>query len=195
MCGRRASDPCRRARGRSSETRNHNAGGGVRSREHVSALLRAGADKVSINSAAVAQPELISACARKFGSQCVVASIDARGGRVWVSGGRVATSLDAIDWARRCADLGAGEILLTSIERDGTRTGYDMDLTRAVAEVVGVPVVASGGAGCAAHVVEALRVADGALVAGIVHERVVSVEEIKRTMCTSGVPTRVTYAE
>ena len=169
-------------------------GGGVRSRDDVSALLRAGADKVSINSAAVARPELISACARKFGSQCVVASIDVRGGRVWVNGGRVETSLDAIEWARRCAEVGAGEILLTSIERDGTRTGYDVELTRAVADVVSVPVVASGGAGNAEHVVEVLRVADAALVAGIVHERAVSVAEIKRALCANGVPTRMTYA-
>lgn len=169
-------------------------GGGVRSRGDVSALLRAGADKVSINSAGVAQPELISMCARKFGSQCVVASIDVRGGRVWVNGGRVETSLTAIEWARRCAELGAGEILLTSIERDGTRTGYDVELTRTVADVVSVPVVASGGAGNAEHVVQALHVADAALVAGIVHERAVSVAEIKRTLCANGVPTRMTYA-
>lgn len=168
-------------------------GGGVRDSDDVARTLRAGADKVSINSAAVARPGLLSECASRFGAQCVVASVDARrAGSRWIvvtHGGRRETSLDAVEWAARCEQLGAGEILLTSIDRDGQRTGYDLELTRAVAGAVRVPVIASGGAGTAAHVVDALTVggADAALVAGILHDGVTSVAEIKREMRAAGI--------
>src|SRR6478752_485671 len=135
-------------------------GGGVRSADDVGRALRAGADKVSINSAAVVRPEVLTESAERFGAQCVVASIDAkrtpRGWRVFVKGGREETPLDAVEWAVDCVRHGAGEILLTSIDRDGARTGYDIELTRAVADAVNVPVVASGGAGTADHVLDAL---------------------------------------
>src|SRR3954468_3364758 len=135
-------------------------GGGVRSAHDVGLALRAGADKVSINSAAVMRPEVLTEAAERFGAQCVVASIDAKrsgdGWRVYVKGGREATTLDAVAWAVECVRRGAGEILLTSIDRDGARNGYDLELTRAVAEAVNVPVVASGGAGNAADVCEVL---------------------------------------
>src|SRR6218665_1003889 len=135
-------------------------GGGVRTADDVGLALRAGADKVSLNSAAVARPEVLTECAERFGAQCVVASIDAKrdGGswRVFTHGGKRATDLEAIVWARECVKRGAGEILLTSIDRDGARSGYDLELTRAVAEAVDVPVIASGGAGNAEHVRAAL---------------------------------------
>jgi cyclase len=171
-------------------------GGGIRSVDDVSRALQAGADKVSINSAAVARPELITECAARYGAQCVVASIDARReGDAWLvrtRGGRSGTTLDAVEWARECAARGAGEILLTSIDRDGVRGGYDLELTRAVAGVVNVPVVASGGAGSAEHVVEAFRDgdADAALVAGIVHDGLTTVAEIKDAMLAAGLPVR-----
>ena len=171
-------------------------GGGIRDVDDVARALRAGADKVSINSAAVARPELVTECARRFGAQCTVASIDARRSRArWIvvtHGGRRETGLDAVDWAARCEELGAGEILLTSIDRDGQRIGYDLDLTRAVAAAVCVPVVASGGAGNAAHVVDALTAggADAALVAGILHDGVTSVADIKRAMGAAGILVR-----
>ncbi len=171
-------------------------GGGVRSVEDVSRALQAGADKVSINSAAVTRPELITECAERFGAQCVVASIDAKREQsswlVRTRGGRSGTALDAVEWARECAVRGAGEILLTSIDRDGVRSGYDLDLTRAVSRAVNVPVVASGGAGNADHVVDAFRVgeADAALVAGILHDRVTTVAELKVAMQNAGIPVR-----
>ena len=175
-------------------------GGGVRTAEDVARVLRAGADKVSINSAAVARPALLTECAERFGSQCVVASIDAardpavRGGgwRVHVRGGTVSTPLDAIGWARECVRRGAGEILLTSIDRDGARTGYDLDLTRAVAAAVDVPVIASGGAGTAEHAVEALRSggADAVLLAGILHDGSTTVGDIKMRLGRDGIDVR-----
>ncbi|HLL56029.1 MAG TPA: imidazole glycerol phosphate synthase subunit HisF [Myxococcaceae bacterium] len=171
-------------------------GGGIRSADDVGRALRAGADKVSINSAAVNRPEVLTECAMRFGAQCVVASIDAkRDGdrwRVYTHGGKRPTDLDAVEWARRCAQLGAGEILLTSIDRDGARTGYDLELTRAVAEAVNVPVIASGGAGNADHVRAAVQEgkADAALVAGIVHDGVTTVGELKRHMRNAGIATR-----
>src|SRR5215207_4069588 len=135
-------------------------GGGIRSADDVGRALRAGADKVSVNSAAVERPEVLTESARRFGSQCVVASIDAKaaggGYEVFTRGGRTPTGLDAVAWARECVRRGAGEILLTSIDRDGARTGYDVALTRAVADAVDVPVIASGGAGTAEHVREAI---------------------------------------
>jgi cyclase len=167
-------------------------GGGVRSADDVAAALRAGADKVSINSAAVARPALLTECARRFGAQCVVASVDAeRAGDHWLvrtHGGRATTSLDAVAWARTCATLGAGEILLTSIDRDGGRGGYDLELTRAVADSVGVPVIASGGAGHAAHLAAAFGQggADAALVAGMLHDGVTTVRDIKGALRAAG---------
>ena len=175
-------------------------GGGVRTVDDVARALRAGADKVGINSAAVARPALLGETAERFGAQCVVASIDARrdpklggsGWRVYVRGGTAPTDLDAVAWARECAARGAGEILLTSIDRDGARTGYDLELLRAVSAVVSVPVIASGGAGTAAHVDEALRDAgaDAALLAGILHDGLTTVHAIKAHLATSGVPVR-----
>jgi imidazole glycerol-phosphate synthase subunit HisF len=171
-------------------------GGGVRTADDVGRALRAGADKVSINSAAVARPEVLTECAERFGAQCVVASIDAkREGdrwRVFTHGGKRATDLDAVAWARECVKRGAGEILLTSIDRDGARSGYDLELTRAIAEQVDVPVIASGGAGNAEHVRAALKEgrADAALVAGILHDGVTTVGAIKSLLRESGLGIR-----
>ena len=171
-------------------------GGGIRSADDVALALRFGADKVSINSAAVRRPEVLAESAARFGSQCVVASIDAkREGdcwRVYTRGGRTRTELDAVEWARACVAHGAGEILLTSIDRDGTRAGYDLELTRAVVDAVDVPVVASGGAGSAADVLEVLDqgCADAALVAGILHDEQTTVRAIKQLLATSGLPVR-----
>lgn len=163
-------------------------GGGVRSAQDVARVLRAGADKVSLNSAAVSRPEILRDAADLFGSQCVVASIDARlidgEWRVVTHGGRTLTELRAVAWARECVDRGAGEILLTSIDRDGERRGYDLALTRTVADAVPVPVIASGGAGTAEHVIEAMQAggADAALVAGILHDGITTVAAIKSSM-------------
>ena len=171
-------------------------GGGIGSADDVGAMLRAGADKVSINSAAVVRPEVITEAAERFGVQCVVASIDARREattwRVYTSGGRKATGLDAIEWAQECAGRGAGEILLTSIDRDGTRRGYDVELTRAVGEAVSIPVVASGGGGGSAHVVEVLKYgrADAALMAGALHDGSTTVSEIKTAMLAADIRVR-----
>jgi cyclase len=171
-------------------------GGGVRTADDVGLALRSGADKVSINSAAVARPAVITQSAERFGSQCVVASIDARRDgerwRVYVKGGREATPLDAVEWAVECVRRGAGEILLTSIDRDGARTGYDVALTRKVADAVPVPVVASGGAGSAAHVCEVLvdARADAALLAGILHDGLTTVQAVKGAMRDEGIPVR-----
>ncbi|MGD8328209.1 MAG: imidazole glycerol phosphate synthase subunit HisF [Acidobacteriota bacterium] len=179
-------------------------GGGIDSVDDIAGALRAGADKVSINSAAVAHPALLTAAAARFGSQCVVASIDvarAHGGpgaalpsgyRVVTHGGRRPTALDAVAWARSCAERGAGEILLTAIDRDGARNGYDLDITAAIVNAVSVPVVASGGAGDAQHMRDALLQAgaDAALAAGIFHDQRVSVGEVKRALARAGVPVR-----
>ena len=171
-------------------------GGGIRSADDVGRALRAGADKVSINSAAVTRPEILTDSAERFGAQCVVASIDAKregdGWRVYVKGGRERTELDAVTWAVDCVRRGAGEVLLTSIDRDGARTGYDLALTRAVADAVDVPVVASGGAGSAADVCEVLQSggADAALLAGILHDGVSTVADVKRAMRDAGIPLR-----
>jgi cyclase len=171
-------------------------GGGVGTVDDVAHVLRAGADKVSVNTAAVARPELLSECAERFGSQCVVASIDAKregeGWRVWTHGGTVRTALDAIDWARECVTRGAGEILLTSIDRDGARSGFDLALTRAVSHAVPVPVIASGGAGSAEHVRDAVvdGRADAVLVAGILHDGLTTVREIKAEMARARIAVR-----
>lgn len=177
-------------------------GGGVRSADDVARALRAGADKVSINSAAVQRPAVLTEAAERFGAQCVVASIDARRRagddtprwEVYVKGGREPTGIDAVEWAAECVARGAGEILLTSIDRDGARIGYDHPLTAAVARTVDVPVVASGGAGSAAHVRDVLREtgADAALVAGILHDGLTTVHEIKSLLVASDVPVRRT---
>jgi imidazole glycerol-phosphate synthase subunit HisF len=165
-------------------------GGGIRSVDDVARALRSGADKVSINSAAVTRPELLTEAAERFGAQCIVASIDAKDRRVYVHGGRTPTDLDAVEWAETCVARGAGEILLTSIDRDGARRGYDRVLTRAVASRVSVPVVASGGAGAPEHVAEVLEDADAALVAGIVHDGVTTIGAIKAAVTRAGIPCR-----
>jgi len=171
-------------------------GGGIRSANDVARALRAGADKVGVNTAAVESPEILTECAVRFGSQCVVASIDAkRHGESWLvytRGGRRPTSLDAVMWARECVQRGAGELLVTSIDRDGSRTGYELELTAAIADAVAVPVVASGGAGSASDVCDALvrGHADAALVAGILHEGVTTVQQIKKEMAHHGIPVR-----
>jgi imidazole glycerol-phosphate synthase subunit HisF len=171
-------------------------GGGVRAVEDMRRILMAGADKVSVNSAAVARPDLLTEAAYRFGAQCVVVSIDVRregdAWRVYTHGGRTRTELDALDWAAECAERGAGEILLTSIDRDGTRSGYDTELTRAVAARVSVPVIASGGAGSEDDVVEVLRDgnADAALVAGLLHDGVTTVGALKRRMAEQNVRVR-----
>ena len=176
-------------------------GGGVRSAEDVGRALRAGADKVSINSAAIERPAVLSEAAERFGAQCIVASIDAkREGdrwRVYTRGGSVPTELEAVSWAQECVARGAGEILLTSIDRDGARTGYDLDLTSAVATAVTVPVVASGGAGSADHVRDAIARggADAALVAGILHDGITTVGAIKRLLADAGIDVRLTVEE
>jgi cyclase len=171
-------------------------GGGVRSADDVGRALRAGADKVSINSAAVTRPVILTESATRFGAQCVVASIDAKregeSWRVYVKGGRERTELDAVAWAAECVRRGAGEILLTSIDRDGARTGYDIALTRAVADAVDVPVVASGGAGSAGDVCAVLATghADAALLAGILHDGVTTVRAVKDAMRSARLPVR-----
>jgi cyclase len=171
-------------------------GGGVRTADDVGRALRAGADKVSINSAAIDRPEVLTESADRFGAQCVVASIDARresrGWRVYSHGGRTATALEPVAWAGECVSRGAGEILLTSIDRDGARSGYDIELTRAVASTVDVPVIASGGAGSAAHVREAFvdGHADAALVAGILHDGVTTVRALKGLLADAGLLVR-----
>lgn len=171
-------------------------GGGVRSAADVAQVLRAGADKVAINSAAVAHPEILNESAAIFGAQCVVSSIDAKlidgAWRVVTHGGRTVTDLDAVAWARECETRGAGEILLTSIDRDGSRDGYDIELTRAVADSVNIPVIASGGAGSARDVVAVIQSghADAALVAGILHDATTTVPELKTHMTASLIPVR-----
>lgn len=171
-------------------------GGGIRSAADVAATLRAGADKVSINSAAVRKPELLTQAAARFGSQCVVISIDAKrdgdSWRVFTNGGRERTELDAVEWAMEAVARGAGEIILTSIDRDGARTGYDIELTRSIAERVPVPVIASGGAGEAADVVNVISkgCADAALVAGILHDGLTTVGALKMAIAAAGFPIR-----
>jgi imidazole glycerol-phosphate synthase subunit HisF len=171
-------------------------GGGMRTVDDIANALRAGADKTAVNSAAVRHPNLLTHAASRFGSQCVVASIDAlRRGESWevyVDGGRQPTGLDAIEWAKRCAELGAGEILLTSIDRDGARSGYDIELLSAVAAVVTVPVVASGGAGSARDVVDAFvrGGADAALLAGILHDATTDIRSLKSALQAASIPVR-----
>jgi cyclase len=170
-------------------------GGGVREVADAQAVLDAGADKVSVNSAAVARPELIEEMADVFGAQCVVLAIDAKrhngGFEVYVAGGRTATGRDAVAWAREGVERGAGEILLTSMDRDGTRDGYDLELVRAISEAVDVPVIASGGAGEPAHLVDALQAgADAALCASIFHYGQYTIPEVREALREAGVPMR-----
>ncbi len=171
-------------------------GGGVRSTDDVRKLLRAGADKVSINTAAVTDPDLVGRAAEKFGSQCIVVAIDAKregdGYAVFTHGGRRATGLDAVDWARRMVAAGAGEILLTSMDRDGTRQGFDIELTRAIADAVPVPVVASGGVGNLDHLVAGVLGghATAVLAASIFHFGEYTIAEAKAHMAAAGVPVR-----
>ena len=176
-------------------------GGGIASVEGITELLRAGADKVSLNSSAVRRPDLVKEGADRFGCQCIVVAIDARrreagGWDVYVKGGRENTGLDVIAWARRVAELGAGEILLTSMDGDGTKAGYDLELTRAVAQAVPVPVIASGGAGCLDHIAAALDEgpdggqASAALLASLLHDGILTVEVIKADLLSRGLMIR-----
>ena len=172
-------------------------GGGISSVEGITELLRAGADKVSLNSAAVADPELIRAGARQFGAQCIVVAIDGRkrmggGWDVYVKGGRQNTGLDLLAWAKEAVALGAGELLLTSMDGDGTQQGYDLELTAEVAAAVAVPVIASGGAGCLADIEAVLTKtgASAALLASLLHDGVLSVAQIKEHLLSCGLPLR-----
>jgi len=172
-------------------------GGGVRTVEDVRRLLNAGADKVSFNSAAVADPQVIRDASRKYGAQCIVVAIDAKrrtggGWDVYTHGGRKNTGLDAVAWAREMTDCGAGEILLTSMDRDGTKSGFDLELTRAVSDAVGVPVIASGGVGTLEHLVEGIQIggADAVLAASIFHYGEHTVGEAKSLMASRGIPVR-----
>lgn len=174
-------------------------GGGIRTVDDMKAILREGADKCAVNSAAINRPELISEGADKFGSQCVVVAIDARkredgsGWNVFKNGGRIDTGLDAVEWARKAYELGAGEILLTSMDGDGTKAGYDIELTRAIADQVGIPVIASGGAGTKEHFYEALTKggADAALAASLFHYKELEILEVKEYLRSKGVPVRL----
>jgi imidazole glycerol-phosphate synthase subunit HisF len=165
-------------------------GGGVRSAGDGEALLRAGADKISVNSAALERPALVSELTALLGSQAVVVAIDAAGGAVRTRAGTVAAGREAVAWAREAEARGAGEILLTSIDADGTRNGYDLELTRAVAEAVSIPVIASGGAGTAAHVAAALEVAQAALLASILHEDPARLTSLRAELRELSVPVR-----
>jgi cyclase len=173
-------------------------GGGIRTVEDVRAMLKAGADKTSVNTAAVQNPDLVRAGAERFGSQCIVVAIDAkRSGKgrwqVYTHGGRTATGLDAVEWAKQVAALGAGEILLTSMDTDGTKRGYDIELTRAVSEAVAVPVIASGGAGAIEHMAEVLAdgKADAVLAASIFHFGEYTVGDAKRSLREKGICVRL----
>jgi cyclase len=172
-------------------------GGGLRTVEDMRAALLAGADKIAINSAAVRTPDVITQGAERFGSQCIVVAIDARWNgtyyEVYISGGRTPTGLDAVEWAREVERRGAGEILLTSMDRDGTQDGYEIALTRAVSDAVSIPVIASGGAGALPHFYQALTEgsADAALAASLFHYRQLSVGQVKRYLHERGVPVRL----
>ncbi len=177
-------------------------GGGIRTLEDIRRLLEAGADKVSINTAAVQQPEFVKAAANRFGSQCIVVAIDAKretgceedakGWEVFTHGGRNATGLDAVEWARRMMDFGAGEILLTSMDQDGTQDGYDLPLTAAISDAVTIPVIASGGAGTLHHLYEAFTLgkADAVLAASIFHFQTYSIGQAKSFLMEQGIPMR-----
>ena len=174
-------------------------GGGIRTVEDFRALLREGADKISINSSAIDNPQLISDAAEKFGSQCVVVAIDAKkradgsGWNVYKHGGRIDVGLDVVEWAKKAESLGAGEILLTSMDGDGTKAGYDIALTKAISEAVSIPVIASGGAGTMEHFYEALTEggAEAALAASLFHFKELEIKEVKEYLAGRGVPVRL----
>lgn len=174
-------------------------GGGISDLDDIKDILRAGADKVSINTQAVKQPTLIRQAAMRFGSQCVVVAIDAKrrsdgsGFDVYINGGRVNTGLDAVEWAKKVESLGAGEILLTSMDKDGTKDGYDIELTRRISEAVNIPVIASGGAGKKEHFKEVFTEgkADAALAASVFHYRELEIKEVKRYLKEEGTPVRI----
>jgi imidazole glycerol-phosphate synthase subunit HisF len=177
-------------------------GGGIRSIDDIRSLLNAGCDKVSINSAACRNPDFVRQAARRFGSQCIVVNIDPKrtvkdGKEYWevfINGGRIGTGLEAVAWARQVESLGAGEIVLTSMDADGTKDGYDLEITRAVSDAVSIPVVASGGAGCPEHLADAILIggADAALAASIFHYGHYTIEETKLVMQKRGIPVRLT---
>lgn len=176
----------------------YTVGGGIRSLEDIRATLGAGADKISINTAAVNNPGLVAEAAGRFGSQCIVVAIDARqrepgSWEVYIHGGRTPTGVDAVEWARRVESLGAGEILLTSMDRDGTKDGYDIALTRTIARAVNIPVIASGGVGTLEHIAEGLSEgeADAALAASIYHFGEYSIMETKEFLSARGLPVRI----
>ena len=174
-------------------------GGGIRTVDDFKAILREGADKVSVNSAAIMNPQLISDAADKFGSQCVVVAIDAKrrtdgsGWNIYKNGGRVDMEIDAVEWAMKAERLGAGEILLTSMDGDGTKTGYDLELTRAISENVSIPVIASGGAGTMEHFYEAFTVgkADAALAASLFHFKEMEIKDLKQYLRQKGISVRL----
>lgn len=174
-------------------------GGGIRTVEDFKVLLREGADKISVNSSAINRPELISEAADKFGSQCVVVAIDAKrradgsGWNIYKNGGRIDVGIDAVEWAEKVCRMGAGEILLTSMDCDGTKAGYDIELTRAIAEAVSVPVIASGGAGKKEHFYEALTEgkADAALAASLFHYKELEIREVKEYLKEKGISVRL----
>lgn len=172
-------------------------GGGIRNLEDIRLLLRSGADKVSINTSAVKNPQLIRLAAKEFGSQCIVVAIDAKRNSKWswevyINGGRTPTGLDAIEWAKRVYDLGAGEILLTSMDRDGTKFGYDLELTKRIVKAVKIPVIASGGAGNLRHLYEAFKIAqvDAVLAASIFHYGEYTISQAKAYLRKRGIPVR-----
>jgi cyclase len=175
-------------------------GGGIRSTQDIRELLKAGADKVSLNTAAVQDPEIIRESSYMFGSQCIVIAIDGKktgktpsGYEISIHGGRTMTGVDCLEWARKVEELGAGEIMLTSMDADGTKDGYDIPMTRAVTDIVGIPVIASGGAGTAEHLKDAIvkANADAVLAASIFHYREIPIRELKRYLLSEGIPVRV----
>lgn len=175
-------------------------GGGVRTTADIRDLLNAGADKVSLNTAAVFNPEVLREASRMFGSQCIVVAIDAKktgqtpsGFEISVHGGRTMTGIDCLEWARKAEELGAGEILLTSMDADGTKDGYDIPMTRAVTDIVGIPVIASGGAGAAVHLRDAILQAnaDAVLAASIFHYREIPIKSLKQYLSAEGIPVRL----
>lgn len=174
-------------------------GGGIRTVDDFKAILREGADKIAVNSAAIMDPELISRAADKFGSQCVVVAIDAKrreagqGWNIFKNGGRIDMGIDAVEWAKKAAKLGAGEILLTSMDGDGTKAGYDLELTRAVAEAVEIPVIASGGAGTLEHFYEALSdaKAEAVLAASLFHYKELEIRQVKQYLAQKGISVRL----
>lgn len=174
-------------------------GGGIRTTDDMKAILREGADKISVNSAAIDRPALISEGAERFGSQCVVVAIDAKkrrnaqGWTIYKAGGRIDTGIDAVEWAVQAEKLGAGEILLTSMDGDGTKAGYDLKLTRAIADSVSIPVIASGGAGTKKHFLEALTEggADAALAASLFHYKELEIRDVKEYLRDNGIPVRL----